>query len=135
MPSLAFYFFPASSALVLIQVYSALLTLHSKSSGAETLAESPVEANRKSYNMALETNSQVVLPVAHRIRDCWPSAPRYPSPLVLDWMYRCIVACNGFQKDNNSLLYKECIEDIRVAMKLLSRQWAIGGKGLSYISV
>src|SRR5689334_293813 len=99
MPALAFFFFfHASSGLVLIRMYSALLTLHSESSGvlSDTLAESPVEANRKNYNMAIETNSQVVLPVAHRIRDCWPSAPRYPSPLVLDWMYRCIVACNGF---------------------------------------
>lgn len=119
---------------MLIRMYSALLTLHSESSGvlSDTLAESPVEANRKNYNMAIETNSQVVLPVAHRIRDCWPSAPRYPSPLVLDWMYRCIVACNGFQKDNNSLLYEACIEDVKEAMKLLSRQWAIGGMGSSW---
>ncbi|KAL7920327.1 hypothetical protein ACQKWADRAFT_162010 [Trichoderma austrokoningii] len=107
---------------------SALLTLHSETSGEfpGTLDES-LELNlKKGYNMAIETNSQVVLPIARRIQDCWSSAPRHPSPLVVDWMYRCVVACNMFHKENASLLYESCIEEVREAMKLLSYQWAVG---------
>lgn len=77
--------------------------------------------------MAIETNSQVVIPIARRIQECWLSAPRHPSPMVIDWMYRCTVACKNFHKENASLLYEGCIEDVKEAMKLLSHQWAVGG--------
>lgn len=107
-------------------VGSALLLLHSYSAIPSNSLDAPAKLSKQGYILAIDCNARAILPIARRIRNAWTSAPRHPSPFVLDWMYRCTVACNSIQKGKASV-DENCMQEVREAMKLLSYQWPVGG--------
>ncbi|GAD92987.1 hypothetical protein AFLA_138530 [Paecilomyces variotii No. 5] len=82
----------------------------------------------ESYPAVMELTAQVILPIAHRLRNnSSSSSPCNPSPLVLNWMYRSIVLFQGLLEQGDHVsLYADCIKVTREAIEDLSLLWPIG---------
>ncbi|GAB1206176.1 hypothetical protein APSETT445_004858 [Aspergillus pseudonomiae] len=118
--------------LTVAEEQDALLLLHSFH-----LAASP-SANKENanyrYRDVTEITSKVTLPIARRLKELSPSDAHAPSPLLLDWMYRSVIAYNNVRETDTSVLLNGYVETVREAMEVLSRQWAVGGTVVSSTS-
>lgn len=111
---------------------SALLLLHSFYRTASPTVDKEV-ANH-CYREVTELTSKVTLPIARRLKELSPSDAHAPCPLLLDWMYRSVIAYNDVQEMDATVRFSGYVETVREAMEGLSRHWVVGGIVISFLA-
>lgn len=73
---------------------------------------------------AMERTAEVILPIAHRLRN---NQSQFPSPLVMDWLYQSAVIFTNLEQANFPF-YRDCVKCVREAMENLTSLWPVGSK-------
>ncbi|RAQ48839.1 hypothetical protein AFGD_012564 [Aspergillus flavus] len=79
-------------------------------------------AGEDRFLTAMERTAEVILPIAHRLRD---NQSQFPSPLVMDWLYQSAVIFTNLEQANFPF-YRDCVKCVREAMKNLTSLWPVG---------
>ncbi|RDW58996.1 fungal specific transcription factor domain-containing protein [Aspergillus mulundensis] len=111
-------------SLTVAEEQRALLLLHSFPLAFPSANK---ESAQYCYREVTELTSKVTLPIARRLKGLLPSDAHAPSPLLLDWMYRSVIAYNNIRETNTAVLVDGYVETVREAMEGLGRQWGVGG--------
>ncbi|KAE8149561.1 chaperonin 10-like protein [Aspergillus avenaceus] len=83
-------------------VSSALLLLHSFHLGASPSVNK--ESASYCYREVTELTCKVTLPIARRLKELSSSDAHAPCPLLLDWMYRSVIAYNTVRETDTTVL-------------------------------
>ena len=74
----------------------------------------------------MEEIAKALLPIADRIKCSSASANEYPSPIVLNWMYRSLIIFDNLNHDNSSSFYNGCTQTIGETIQHMSLRWTVG---------
>lgn len=111
--------------------YSVLILLHSHHGNIrDGLSNRP---SKSEYFTAMQVVSRSILPILNQIQYPFSSGRDNPSPIVLGWMYRCLIAFKLPHHDSSPSLNTSCAQAIQQAMIQLSSRWIVGAMNiLSY---
>lgn len=122
-----------SLELCLTNILSALLLLHSFYRSTSTVVDK--ESADHCYREVTELTSNVTLPIARRLKEPTSSDVHTPCPLLLDWMYRSVIAYHDVQRIDPTAPFNNYLQTVREAMEELSSHWTVGGIALSSLLV